>query len=229
MLVSRETGGRALITGGVFVYLFNLICIWLPATLEVVMRLNRFTLLLAAILFFAFGCQSSHNPAAPKLSTDPTTNSIAQVGSDVRSLWGYFNCEADLTEGTISVIPSRSTDIHINATRPLNKAVGIGFTIDPSSTPATGYFVVNVNITHPFNGAPSLTGFDVRGILLGYGSYNASGLVIPGPGDIQLVNADGWSRWWNPTEFTTPGIFGYEKGTYAIHELSGPPTSMLNP
>ena len=193
------------------------------------MRLNRFTLLLAAILFFAFGCQSSHNPAAPKLSTDPTTNSIAQVGSDVRSLWGYFNCEADLTEGTISVIPSRSTDIHINATRPLNKAVGIGFTIDPSSTPATGYFVVNVNITHPFNGAPSLTGFDVRGILLGYGSYNASGLVIPGPGDIQLVNADGWSRWWNPTEFTTPGIFGYEKGTYAIHELSGPPTSMLNP
>jgi len=196
---------------------------------EVVMRLNRFVLLLAVVFIFIIGCQSSQNPTEPPSPSDTPDSIFAQSNNGARFLWGYFSLEADLDLGTIAVIPARSTELHINATRLLNNSAGIGITIDPSSTPASGYFVMNVSITHPFAGVTTFTGFDVRGILLGYGSYNASGLIMPGDGDISLVNADGWSRWWNPSEFTSPGLFGYEKGMFSIHDISGPPTSMVNP
>ena len=38
---------------------------------------------------------------------------------------------------------------------------------------------------------------------------------------------DGYTRWWNPSEFTTPGLFGYTKGSDATPNYVG--TGTLNP
>jgi len=193
-------------------------------------RLTVLPATIIAALFFLISCQSS--PIVP--SQDPApglqNNSVSTSGTPtLRQSWGYYHCVADLDSGEISVLPDRSADLHINATKPLNNTLGIGISIDPSSTPATGYLVIDVSITHPFPGSMELTGFDVRGILIGSGEYNASGLRIPGPDDPMLVNADGWSRWWNPSEFTDPGLLGYFPGLYGHPDPANPLMATLNP
>ena len=35
-----------------------------------------------------------------------------------------------------------------------------------------------------------------------------------------MLNADGFTRWWNPTEFTAPGLFGYTQGSLAKTPVS---------
>jgi YVTN family beta-propeller protein len=55
------------------------------------------------------------------------------------------------------------------------------------------------------------------------GGFTDTDLLIPGPDDLHLVNADGLTRWWNPSEFPMNGtIFGYTDG------LLGTPYSMAN-
>ncbi|MCX6645450.1 MAG: hypothetical protein NTY09_03705, partial [bacterium] len=84
-------------------------------------------------------------------------------------------------------------------------------------------------ITHPFAGMPTFTAFDMHGIILCNGSENANGIVFPGSNELQVQNADGFTRWWNPSEFTDPGFFGYMNSLYAIEDPDGPPTSNINP
>ena len=47
------------------------------------------------------------------------------------------------------------------------------------------------------------------------GTLSISPLVFADLDETRLVNADGYSRWWNPTEFTLPGMFGYTHGVLA--------------
>jgi len=196
------------------------------------MRQITTAFIVVAVAFFALSCQSGSSPTTPDPSIQPdfqTTGRTATAGVTARQLWGYYQCLADLDSGVIEVVPSRTGELHLNVNKILNQTFGIDFQIDPSSTPSTGYFAINVSITHPYPGNVSLTGFDVRGILLTYGDLDASGYKIPGDNNAQLLNADGWTRWWNATEFTDPGFFGYERGRYAVHDGSGPPTATVNP
>jgi hypothetical protein len=110
----------------------------------------------------------------------------------------------------------------------LNTSMGIGVQILPGSTPVSGYFKLNVSITHPFSGTPRFTGFDVRGIFLSSGELDADGLIMQGPNDPRLLNADGWTRWWNPVEFTEPGLLGYIKGDLSMNPSGTPINATLN-
>jgi hypothetical protein len=193
----------------------------------------KFQALLGALSFIMMvvGCQSHSSPAAPATSDLGSFNPVDASGTSngaVRSLWGYYNCAADLENGTVSVLPDRTAELHVNVAKPLSKSAGVGIAMQPGSTPATGKFIVNVTITHPFPGASKFTGFDVRGILLANGGVNAGGLRIPGATDPQLLNADGFTRWWNPTEFPEAGMFGY----YPIIQKTPPagsPNANINP
>ena len=109
---------------------------------------------------------------------------------------------------------------------------------------------VDISITHPFSGAPAFNGYDVRGIFIGNGSkslnYNIKlryaardlgsyvdqqmydyNLTTADPHPGKVGNPDGYTRWWNPTEFTTPGLFGYTPGKISKPGYSG--TALLNP
>jgi hypothetical protein len=43
----------------------------------------------------------------------------------------------------------------------------------------------------------------------------------------RVLNADGYTRWWNATEFTTAGMYGYDDGNAIPGFLK--PTTTLNP
>ena len=186
---------------------------------------SAFTLCLFVLLI---GCQSSGSPATPKAVNDISLVSSAVPGDTNRNLWGYYQCVADLDLGTVAAIPARGAELHVNVTKPLNNQGGFGVEILPGTNPATGYFNLNVSITHPFPGQDGLSGFDVRGIMLVTGSLESGWLNMPGVNDPQLLNADGWTRWWNPTEFTDEGLLGYVPGNLSIQPPTGPPTATLN-
>jgi len=75
---------------------------------------------------------------------------------------------------------------------------------------------VDIVLSHPLPGYPEYTGFDVRGIFITDGSLDGlsidNGLVFPKAEESRLLNADGYTRWWNPREFHGPGILGYSDG-----------------
>lgn len=180
------------------------------------------------VIGFVAGCQSHKNPTTPTNEITQTQN-LPDTKPASSKLWGYYNMVADLESETIEALPNRISQAHINATQPLNNSLGLSVHIDPSSNFQQGYVVVNVGITHPFPNNPNLTGFDTRGILLTTGSLEANGLKLAGPGDPDLLNADGWTRWWNPSEFTTPGLFGYTPGNLHIYPPGVSLDANINP
>ena len=75
---------------------------------------------------------------------------------------------------------------------------------------------VDIGLRNPYLGLNQFTGFDVSGIVFTHGSlagFNDPDIVMCGEGDTRLLNADGYSRWWNPSEFPHgDSIFGYTDG-----------------
>jgi hypothetical protein len=84
----------------------------------------------------------------------------------------------------------------------------------------SGYVVADVSFTHPFLGVDTFTGFDVRGVCIGDGSIdgvNDAGILYAGPDDLCVLNADGYTRWFNQVEFTAYGtIFGFTLGKLGV-------------
>lgn len=138
-----------------------------------------------------------------------------------------INPEAKLAE----TIPLRGSEFHVNVTKYLQPPKPYGLSIKINSFDSTKALVdLDATITHPFPNS-NLRGFDVRGILMGAGevisSQSDSGIVFPAPWGLRLKNADGYTRWWNPSEFTTPGLYGFYPG--ALGSKGFKPLTTLNP
>jgi len=187
---------------------------------------------LMLIALIILGCSGSGVPTQPPLTDNELTHPAA-VSLNSQVLWGVWNISINPDSLEAELTPLRGAEFTCNVTQflqpPISPVHMIGLTVLPSSDVAAGYFEVEVTIRHPFPGLPYYSGFDVRGILLSNGSYQAdhdSSLVFPGEGDTRLVNADGWTRWWNAEEFTSyESIFGYTRGKLAPPLF---PTSTLN-
>jgi hypothetical protein len=80
-------------------------------------------------------------------------------------------------------------------------------------TLVNGVLDVDIKLTHPFDNT-KLTGFDVRGILIGHGSIGgfSKGFFYAAPTDMQLLNADGHTNLWNPTQYTGSGYVDGKMG-----------------
>jgi len=197
--------------------------------------MNRTAVLCAALMVAAlvvFGCsQGAVNPLTPGPDTTPGA-SRADNGVQTQ-LWGYYDIYLDLEAGTAEAVVNRNVTFAVNIVNILNKhpqALGVTFN-GKHIAPDELLVDLSISITHPFSGNPGLNGYDVRGILVcdGQGTmqYNTD-LVYPVNGTDQfMLNADGYSRWFNKTEFTVPGLFGYTKGFAASKNLTGNAT--LNP
>jgi len=174
------------------------------------------------------GCNSKSLVVLPDDTLSPQDSSIgssADAGNYPSHLpVGFYTIEIDTVRQEIKVVPVRTSDLHVNVTNTLNGTNGVTAAFVPGeSQPSTGLFVLDISIEHPFS-IPNLTGFDVRGIFITPGTLNIGPLVFADPsnGEARLLNADGYTQWWNPTEFTAPGMFGYTKGN-----LTSTPGSML--
>ncbi len=200
------------------------------------LRANLLVCLLASSL--ALSCAGAgDNPLAPEVDTETPRDTIAQPDHASITLWGLWHVSIDRETGEATIIPLREAQFMANVTMFLQPPAGsLSFfkvenvEIDFITTP--GYIGVecDVGLTHPFPGLDQYTGFDVRGVFMHNGELTSaedSDLTYAGEASARLMNADGYTRWMNATEFTTPGILGYTPG--AAGDQSFTPDATLNP
>ena len=202
--------------------------------------MNRWTVLIVALLaFVAMSCSGGgDNPVAPA-ELDMAGPSGQAVQSQ-NHLWGYYDCYVDLDSQTVVASLNRSVMFAANVVTFVNGSpANLQFQIVSTPIQPTHVDVdINVGITHPFPGMSQYDGYDVRGIFIGDGSggldYN-SDLDFPRLGTDQIIVGsegpggtdgapDGYTRWWNPSEFTAPGVLGYTPGLFASPGYSGDAT-----
>ena len=185
--------------------------------------INTLLTALAVMALLYAGCSGSDsNPAAP--GTDiPMAAGTTQDGNSVHpTLLGYFDVYIDPEAGIIEVVPNRNAEFLLNIVTLLNK--------NPANITFGNFDIVN-NVTsfdigldwtvkHPAPIPPDFDVFDMRGVIV----LDGSGTLTVNPDltyglngtDQVMMNADGYSRWFNKTEFIIPGLGGYTTGTIAF-------------
>ena len=210
--------------------------------------MNRWTVLLATVLVFglvALGCSGGGHPVAPTSEPDLAVGAQSHGNNAQTHLWGFYDVYIDIETQSVEYVANRNAMFTANVVQFVNKnPANLAFVIN--STPmGTGYVDVDIDvtITHPFPGLTDYNGYDVKGIFIGDSSsslkYNTDldyAVLMTdqfmqdfdGGGDGLIYgNPDGYTRWWNPTEFPAPGLFGYTPGKVATPGYSGSAT--LNP
>jgi len=201
------------------------------------------TILLTAVLLS--GCSGSNNPAQPSIEDQPATqNSVSSNGST--HLWGLFDIIIEPDSLEVIISPQRNAMFTANVVTFLNaNPAYLALSIN-EVVPSADFIDVdlNISIAHPFPGMPQFDGYDVRGVFMGAGSmplsYN-SDLIVPvqdvdqfmmdDPDDADGGGPDGYTRWFNPTEFD-PALVGvpilaYTQGKLATNGYTASAT--MNP
>ncbi len=197
----------------------------------------------------AVGCSGGReNPIEPLTENPALTNSPANSGQVQAHLWGYYDVTIDVENETVEVVANRDGMFHVNVVNFFNmKPANLGSTINYKVITADYVDVdLKMGIKHPFPGQSMYHGYDVRGIFIGDGhgtmEYNSDlKYAVAGtdqylrdynegsPPDAEFCgNADGYTRWWNPSEFQTGmNLLGYTDGLMATGDYLG--TATLNP
>ncbi len=199
---------------GSFFYLTNAIIRY--ASMEDIL-MSRTLLINIQVMFLvtltALSC--NRNPIDPDVEK-PVDPAIVRSSETSHQCLGYSLLTIDTEKVEASIQALRGGNSHFNITGIMNGTMGVSIAMVPAaSDPQNGLFAIDITLAHPFGSKPLLTGFDVKGILMTPGTLNIGALVFadPSKGEARLLNADNYSRWWNPVEFTTPGLFGYTQGT----------------
>jgi len=191
--------------------------------------MNRWTLAVAVVFItLAIGCSNdSVSPLSP--IPDLTRGSVTTTGAPQTNLWGYWDLYFDLENGTVEAVPNHQAEFAANVVSFLNSKGGLGFLIN-ETIPGTGFVDVDINVslTHPLPGMTQYNGYDVRGIFMGNGTQTLKydtqlkatnrddeQYMLDDPDDGDGGGQDGYTRWWNPDEFTAPGLLGYTPGKAA--------------
>jgi hypothetical protein len=162
------------------------------------------------VIQLSCGTADSLSPAPPI-----STSSAAAQSSNSHMLWGYWQVAIDTRTGGIQIVPFRAGLFHANVVQFLQSPYPLGVSVKINEMDlSVGYMDLNVSLTHPFT-IEKFAGFDVKGIFISHGSAKSqvdSSLKYADIDESRLLNADGWTRWWNQPEFTSEGLFGYTEG-----------------
>ncbi len=167
---------------------------------------------LLLLVLVSFGCSST--PVEPVLPDNAVKYSESETSHQLHGLWQFT---ADPEAGTLDVVQLRTGSVHLNALPFVEPPPFLYLTLESAPQFVGNKLDVDIGLRHPFLGLIEFTGFDVCGILITSGAitgFDDPALVIAGDGNTRLLNPDGYSRWWNSTEFPiNPGtIFGYTDG-----------------
>jgi len=180
------------------------------------MRINYSMIVL--IVTFLCGCIGCSQAANGNYITQPDFNGLQKADTNIPLLWGIWDVSIS-PEGAIEVAPPHTAAFALNVNGLLGPFVpDIDFHLVQISHPS-GFtdVMVDVGITNPQSSGGIYTGFDVCGIVMGTGGavhpYDPT-LTYGGQFMLQLLNADGYTRWMNSPEFsdTDPAWLGYTPG-----------------
>jgi len=194
------------------------------------MRLISALVILTAII--GMGCSGgmSNTPVFP----GDLTSGNSVPGNSSHGLWGLWQVTADPDAGTLEISRMRTSEVHVNVIPFLETSAGSKLSISNLSFDDL-LCDVDVTLTHPFPGMSQYTGFDVAGIFISAAENQITlmepELSLAGEGDTRLLNADGYTRWWNPAEFSIPGpgIMRYRDGKLGNPHESANYNCTLNP
>ena len=187
------------------------------------MQRSIFALILILAIVLCVSCAGNDG----NIVTPGTDYEGAVAGPDVSTLClGAWRIVASKDTGGVEIEPLRAGDGIINVLGFLEPPALSGMTIDFDSLFIDfdeGELSVDVILKHPIPD-PVFMGFDVRGIVIGFMESKADpdlmeskadpDLMWSGPGGPRLLNNDGYTRWWNPSEFSDPGLYGFTEGTF---------------
>ncbi len=204
------------------------------------MREFRFFLIAIIVILVSLGCSNPTGNPIPVMPGDLVISgeSAPAVQQGNRQLWGIWDVYLDLETREVDCVPLRTANFKTNITAYMEQSLGDGHYISVmlwyvEEFPEYLGVELLVELEHPFPDAPALTGFDVKGIFMGnYSSVDTINSSLVYSTDIEesalLLNADGYTRWWNYTEFSggSKPLFGYYPG---VMGSPIPPTATLNP
>lgn len=207
-------------------------------------------ILFATILMVGCANQQS-DPTIPDTWLQSNHVFISSSSPAQTHLWGYYDIYIDIPSKKVEAVANRNAMFSANVVTFVNNPPSnLEFLIHDTPVDPGGKFVdvdIDVTINHPFPGMTQYNGYDVRGIFIGNGSkhmefntdliyarYGSTDQVMydynltandPYSGLVGMP--DGYTRWWNPSEFLSPGIFGYTGGKLATKGYLGNAT--INP
>ncbi len=181
------------------------------------MYLSKWVMVITAFCLITLsGCSHASSPVEPGIGEN-----IYPVGdreANHHSLLGLYSFVCHPETGTVDVIPLRDADLHLNALKLLEPPAFLYLTIEGPPQFNGNILDVDIGLRHPFPDQDVYTGFDVCGIIFTHGSITGFGdpdIVMAGDGDTRLLNTDGYTRWWNPTEFPHgDNVFSYIDGMF---------------
>ncbi len=207
--------------------------------------MSRWTVLLITLiasLSVALGCSSGGDSVTPTSGPELTASDSSHSSQSNMYLWGYYDVTIDPDTQSITAVPNRTTMFAANVVDFLNgNPAAMKFTMVHLVVGTDVITVdINVKLSHPFDGMPQFNGYDVKGVFIGdsgdalkydssykYPVYGTNQFMLDDPLNDDGGGPDGYSRWFNAKEFTTPGLFGYTEGNYATKGFA--PSSTLNP
>ncbi len=186
--------------------------------------------ILAAFTFLA-GCSGNEGISSATLNSATLDSSVEAAAMSAHGLWGLWQFTADPSAETLDITAMRTGDLHVNVLPFLEPPPFVNLTLE--TLQFNGDIIeADIGLRHPFLGLTEFTGFDVCGILISNGSisgYDNPDLILAGGDDTYLMNPDGLTRWWNPSEFPHDGtIFGYTDGLLGTPDSSADFNSTLN-
>ena len=161
---------------------------------------NKIALLLILVII-QLGCSGS-SPTG--VNSEDNQTQVESTGiPQGHHLWGLWTICVNADGSDFDVIPIRYSQLHLNAIKFLEPPANNLLTIE-SVFVLYDYLYVDIGLRHPFPGHTEFTGFDVKGIAILQGSETrctSDFLTFPSVDEMRLINADGYTRWWNPYEF----------------------------
>jgi len=191
--------------------------------------------IVVVITILIVGCANDNNnpPVSPSIY-NPTAHIPDTVRTTNRHLLGFWEITIAEDRSSADVVPLRGAEMHFNMVHILETTCADCLIINNLQPLPDGAISIDLTLKHPFPGLEQFTGFDVRGILVTGSDYEfpESGRKIAwGNQNLKLLNADGYTSLFNPTDFPenpdVPYILRYTKGKYASDTADL--TSTLNP
>jgi len=202
-------------------------------SVQPISRIAACLLLILAII----GCSRSGSPVTPTdtAAGGPDVQTGVRDDSAYAMSWGVWDVSME-SPGSFEIVPLRAAQYTLNVAYflqpPAGKTSNMNVTIvDDHSLFTTGRVVIDVVLKHPFPAYSEYAGFDVLGVFIHNGqriARHSSAVRYASPGtDAILINADGYTRWMNPVEFTAPGLGGYLEGALGTKKIHW--TATINP
>ncbi|MCX6646070.1 MAG: hypothetical protein NTY09_06910 [bacterium] len=194
--------------------------------------MNRWTVLFAVLTFcivFSISCSGGNGiPTLPSTGSpqDLTTQTIQSQQPGNTYILGYYDVYFDPESGTFDISENRTTAYTVNVLPFLNMMISpkngitLGSVVIHDDDPTFLGVDVEFQVYHPFPGIDQYKAYDLMAIIISEGADNMNydNLRVGRYGvDTYMKNADGYTRWFNPTDFTTQLIFGYAPGGFQNH------------